>query len=160
MESIGKEHAKYYKEAVLLIEKAEEARKCAYAPYSKFQVGAALLAEDGTVFTGCNVENASYPAGLCAERTAIAKAVSEGRSRFLSMAIVGRKKEVTSSQTAETEEGVIKEDFCEPCGICRQVMREFCEKENFRIYVTDGKEIRLYRLQELLPFSFGPENLM
>ena len=130
-------------EAEELILKAKEARRHSYAPYSNFKVGAALLAKDGTVFSGCNVENAAFTPGNCAERTAVFKAVSEGMRHFKAIAIAGE------------ENG----KFCTPCGVCRQVLREFCDEETFRIYVTDGKEIRGYTLKELLPESFGPEEL-
>ena len=130
-----------------LIHAAFEALPGAYAPYSGFYVAAALLCEDGTVYTGVNVENASYPAGCCAERTAIFKAVSEGRRRFRAIAVCGGKNGRVT-------------DYCAPCGICRQVMREFCNPEHFTVLLpkteTDYKE---YRLKELLPLSFGPESL-
>ena len=129
-----------------LVQQALEARRKAYVPYSKFAVGAALLCEDGTVYRGCNIENAAYPATNCAERTAIFKAVSEGRRDFTAIAIVGG------------PAGQAVKDFCPPCGICRQVMREFCG-EDFTIVLTDGQEIRTYALAQMLPCSFGPENL-
>ena len=126
-----------------LIRKALEAREKAYAPYSRFMVGAALLCADGTVYTGCNVENASYPAGNCAERTAIFKAVSEGRTDFTAICITGG------------PEGPCR-DYCAPCGICRQVMAEFCDPESFRIILAkDAENCRTYTLAELLPLSFG-----
>ena len=135
-----------------LVKKALEARKKAYAPYSHFQVGAALLAEDGTVFTGCNVENASYPVGICAERNAFSHAVCEGHTTFAALAIVGAPEERKGS------------DICAPCGMCRQFIREFC-KEDFPVILAkiseDGEitESKVYVLFELLPESFGPENL-
>lgn len=133
-----------------LIEQAIIARKSAYAPYSGFYVGAALLCKDGTVFSGCNVENASYPAGNCAERTAIFKAVSEGYKEFAAIAIVGGK---------ETEQETVS-DYVTPCGICRQVMREFCNPENFQIIIAKSVEnYKSFSLNELLPESFGPEQL-
>ena len=95
-----------------LLEEALKARKAAYAPYSGFQVGAALLCADGSIYTGCNVENSSYGAACCAERTAFFKAVSEGKRSFRAIAVVGGKK----------DEEVL--EVCPPCGICRQVMRE------------------------------------
>lgn len=107
-----------YKE---LIRSAFQARKRAYTPYSRFQVGAALLAKNGTVYQGCNIENASYPATNCAERTAFYKAVSEGVREFQAIAIVGGS--VLYPKTAEENQCT---DLCSPCGICRQVMREFC----------------------------------
>ena len=121
---------------------ANEARAYAYAPYSGFSVGAALLAEDGRIFTGCNIENASYSATNCAERTAFFKAVSEGVTRFSKIAVVGGR----IGQEAER--------FFMPCGICRQVMREFCD-EAFVILVSDGKTVCSKTLRELLPGSFS-----
>lgn len=112
-------------------------------PYSGFAVGAALLCADGRVFTGCNIENAAYPATNCAERTAIFKAVSEGKTEFRAIAIVGGPK------------GKEPENFCAPCGVCRQVMAEFCDPETFRIILMNGAgEIREYLLKELLPLGF------
>ena len=113
----------------------------AYVPYSHFPVGAALECDDGTVFTGCNVENASYPAGICAERNAIAHAVAEGYRDFRRIVIAGR-----------------GEDFCVPCGICRQVMREFAPDLEILCLNGAGEE-RTFILPELLPHSFGPEHL-
>ncbi|TFK13883.1 Cytidine deaminase [Platysternon megacephalum] len=126
----------------LLLHVCKEAKKSAYCPYSHFPVGAALLTCDGKIFSGCNVENACYPLGICAERTAIQKAVSEGYVNFRAMAIA-----------SNTEE-----DFIVPCGACRQVMREF--SRDWDIYMTkpDGTYI-VKTLQELLPLSFGPEDL-
>lgn len=112
-----------------------KAQKNAYVPYSGFRVGAALLCEDGTVYTGCNIENASYGATICAERCAIYKAVSEGNCNFVKIA-------VTSSEG----------DFTMPCGICRQVLAEFM-KEGY-IITTNGKEIKTYKVEELIPESF------
>ena len=130
-----------------LIGKALCAASLAYAPYSHFQVGAALLCADGSVCTGCNVENASYPAGLCAERAAVAKAVSGGKREFAAIAIVGgRDGKVT--------------DFCPPCGICRQVLREFADPKRFYVILAASADrYRLFTLEELLPESFGPEKL-
>lgn len=126
-----------------LVMEALKARKQSYCPYSGFAVGAALLCEDGTVFRGCNIENAAYSATNCAERTAIFRAVSEGNMRFRAIAIVGGPKESEP------------EDFCPPCGVCRQVMTEFCDPETFRIVLMNGAgEIREYLLKELLPLGF------
>ena len=126
-----------------LIEEAFAARKMAYTPYSHFQVGAALLTEKGGIYRGCNIENAAYPATNCAERTAIFKAVSEGKTEFRAIAIVGGPK------------GKEPENFCAPCGVCRQVMAEFCDPETFRIVLMNGAgEIREYLLKELLPLGF------
>ncbi|MGN0241527.1 MAG: cytidine deaminase [Candidatus Weimeria sp.] len=130
-----------------LVNKAREAMNMSYAPYSRFNVGAALLCEDGSVFLGGNIENASYGASNCAERTAFFKAVSEGRRKFTAIAICG---------------GPDKNDtgFCPPCGICRQVMREFCGSDFKIILSADrGKQIKEYTLSQLLPESFGPDNL-
>ena len=124
-----------------LIEEAMKAREMAYAPYSEFRVGAALLDGDGTIYSGCNIENASYGACNCAERTAIFKAVSEGAGDFRAIAIVGGKdKNVTV--------------FCPPCGICRQVMSEFCDADTFKVILFDGTETRSYLLGDLLPHAF------
>lgn len=126
-----------------LIAKAIEARKIAYTPYSHFQVGACLKAKNGQIFQGCNIENASYPATNCAERTAIFKAVSEGITEFECIVIVGGK-----------EGG--KLEICPPCGICRQVMAEFCNPENFQIVLAESEEkYKTFLLKELLPLSFG-----
>ena len=130
-----------------LAEAALEARKNAYAPYSGFKVGAALLSKNGCVYQGCNVENAAYSPGNCAERTAFFKAVSEGERRFEAIAIVGGK----------NDEIV---DYCAPCGMCRQVMREFCVPQEFKIVlVKSPKDYKVYTLEELFPIGFGPENL-
>ena len=113
----------------------------AYCPYSHFAVGAALECADGTVFTGCNIENAAYCPGICAERTAVAKAVSEGHSDFIRIVIAGR-----------------SADFCVPCGVCRQVLREFAP--DIEVICLNGKgEEKVFTLSELLPHSFGPEFL-
>lgn len=125
---------------------AHRARAHAYAPYSGFEVGAALLAKSGKVYLGGNIENASYGATNCAERTAFFKAVSEGERGFDAIAIVGGRGEETA--------------YCPPCGICRQVMREFCNPEEFYILLEgEQKEIKRFLLRELLPEGFGPENL-
>jgi cytidine deaminase len=113
----------------------------AYVPYSHFPVGAALECADGTVFTGCNVENAAYPAGICAERNAIFHAVAEGHTDFVRLAVAGR-----------------STDFCVPCGICRQVMREFAPGLEILCLNGAGEE-QSFSLEELLPHSFGPEHL-
>lgn len=123
---------------------AERAMHRAYAPYSKFTVGAALLCSDGTVFTGCNIENASYGLTVCAERAAIFSAISFGYTDFVKMAIVGGM------------EGRI-ENICPPCGACRQVMTEFCSTD-FEIILWDGKSLsplQRYKLGDLMPLDFG-----
>lgn len=130
-----------------LIENAIEARKNAYTPYSHFLVGAALLTKQGKIYTGCNIENASYGASNCAERTAFFKAVSEGDRDFTAIAIVGGKNEDMITT------------YAYPCGICRQVMMEFCN-ENFLILIARSQEDFLeYRLHDLLPFGFGGDHL-
>lgn len=128
-----------------LMIKAQEARKKSYSPYSHFCVGAALLTKSGKVYSGCNIENASYTPTNCAERTAIFKAVSEGEQEFEAIAIVGGR---------ANEKG----GFCAPCGVCRQVISEFCDKD-FKIILGDENEFKVYTLAELLPFSFTSENL-
>lgn len=131
-----------------LIQAAIEARKQAYAPYSGYLVGAALLAPDGAIYQGCNIENASYGATNCAERTAFFKAVSQGERAFCAIAIVGGSQELGQGETFP--------DMAYPCGICRQVMREFCGPD-FRILVGRSTEdFQEYTLEELLPKSFGP----
>ncbi len=129
-----------------LIELAKEAMKRAYAPYSAFQVGAALLCGDGTVYQGCNIENAAYGPSNCAERTAIFKAVYDGKRDFTAMAICGGK------------DGIIT-GACPPCGVCRQVLREFCQ-DDFIIYIVGAEgSYESCTLGELLPHSFSPNNL-
>ncbi len=130
-----------------LISLAVEAMGKAYAPYSGFQVGAALMTENGTVYQGCNIENAAYTPTNCAERTAFFKAVSEGERKFAAICIVGGMKGVARDLTA-------------PCGVCRQVMREFCDPHTFRVILAVNEDQwKEYRLEELLPESFGPDNL-
>lgn len=130
-----------------LIEAALQARKFAYAPYSHFTVGAALLAGNGKIYCGCNIENSSYGAANCAERTAIFKAVSEGQQSFEAIAVVGGM------------EGQEPADYANPCGICRQVMQEFCDGD-FRIYVGRSREdYREYAMRDILPFEFGGDSI-
>ena len=127
-----------------MIKLALEARENAYAPYSHFMVGAALLTKEGQVYTGCNIENASYGATNCAERTAIFKAVSEGAKEFVKIAIVGGKvgEEIT--------------EFAYPCGVCRQVMAEFCDVKKMTVLIAKSEnEFVEKTLDELLPMSFG-----
>ena len=125
-----------------LIHVAKKAMENAYAPYSGYKVGAALLCADGTVFTGCNIENASFSPTICAERTAFAKAVSEGQREFVAIAVCGGK------------DGVITGLF-PPCGVCRQVMREFC-REDFAVFLADREGAYQTRtLAQLLPDSFS-----
>lgn len=130
-----------------LIDAAIGQLKFSYAPYSNFKVGAALLTKGGKVYTGCNIENAAYTPTNCAERTAFFKAVSEGERDFRAICIVGGK------------DGVLT-DYAAPCGVCRQVMMEFCEPETFRIILATGREhYDIFSLKELLPRGFGPSNL-
>lgn len=134
----------------LLIKEAYEAQKYAYVPYSHFRVGAALLCKNGEIYRGCNVENASYGAANCAERTAVFKAVSDGKREFRQIAIVG------NLEGQDPEEW----GYCAPCGICRQVLREFCHPGEFQVVLARSlEEYRVYTLEELLPESFGPDNL-
>ncbi|MCI9139496.1 cytidine deaminase [bacterium 1XD42-8] len=130
-----------------LVLKAIKAMEQAYTPYSHFQVGAALLTEEGRIYTGCNIENAAYTPTNCAERTAFFKAVSEGERNFKAIAIVGGKDGVLTTYTP-------------PCGVCRQVMMEFCNPKTFRIFLAKStEEIREMTLEELLPQGFGPMDL-
>lgn len=137
--------------AAELLEAAAKAGENAYAPYSRFRVGAALLSETGKIYTGCNVESASFSPTCCAERTALCKAVSEGERRFAAVAVIGR------------TEGKSQFGFCPPCGVCRQLLREFCD-ETFRVILAAGNEkngkfrfakVKEWTLGELLPQSFG-----
>ena len=139
-----------------LMRTAIQAREFSYSPYSNFRVGAALLCKDGRVYTGCNMENAAYTPGICAERTAIYKAVSEGKREFLAIAIAGGPAEVNAEEAGKG--GCLP--LTAPCGVCRQVMAEFCDPESFRIILGTGEEeLQSYLLKELLPLSFGPDNL-
>lgn len=130
-----------------LIKAAFLAREKSYAPYSGFHVGAALLTKAGNVYAGCNIENAAFTPTNCAERTAIFKAVSEGEKEFVKIAIVG---------------GAMgkRMEYCPPCGVCRQVMREFVSPKEFVIVLAKSvKEYKEYTLKELFPESFGADNL-
>lgn len=128
-----------------MIRAATEMLKRSYAPYSKFKVGAALLTKTKKIITGCNIENAAYSPSLCAERTAFAKAISEGEKEFIAMAVVGGK------------DGKM-EDYCPPCGVCRQVMMEFSNPEKFYIILARSEQdYWIYSLAELLPMGFGPK---
>ena len=130
-----------------LIRDAFEAQKFAYVPYSRFHVGAALLAENGRIFTGCNIENAGYTPSNCAERTAFFKAVSEGVREFDAICVLGGAHKKLKGYTA-------------PCGVCRQVMMEFCDPDTFQIILASGRDqYQIYTLKELLPLGFGPDNL-
>ena len=131
-----------------LIQEAKKARQRSYAPYSHFCVGAALLTADGQVYHGCNIENAAYSPTNCAERTAFFRAVYDGHRAFERIAIVGG------------PEGMDPEGTCAPCGVCRQVMMEFCDPDSFQVVLADGKGGAVsLGLKELLPWGFGPENL-
>ena len=143
-----------------LIKLALEAREMAYTPYSHHKVGAALLCKDGTVFKGCNVENAGYTPTNCAERTAVFKAVSEGYTEFEAIAVVGGMDNLKSLPV------------CAPCGVCRQVLNEFCEPDTFKVVLasvdnvedlskisSEDVQIVSKTLKELLPLGFGPKNL-
>ena len=130
-----------------LIDAAIAQLQFSYTPYSHFKVGAALLAANGTIYGGCNIENAAYTPTNCAERTAFFKAVSEGARTFDAICVVGGK------------EGVLTE-YAAPCGVCRQVMMEFCDPDSFQIILATGREqYDIYTLRELLPLGFGPANL-
>ena len=129
-----------------LITFAQEARAHAYSPYSKVTVGAALLCKDGKVYLGANIENAAYSPGICAERVAFSEAVFHGERDFVAIAVVG---------------GAAGEEVCQmfsPCGVCRQVMAEFCSSD-FTVAMTDGDIIKTVTLGELFPLGFGKDNL-
>lgn len=131
-----------------LVLRALEARKRAYTPYSHWTVGAALLTKEGKVYEGCNIENAAYTPTNCAERTAFFKAVSEGERAFVAIAVVG------GPEAGEAE------NICAPCGVCRQVMMEFCDPGTFRVILgtKDGVQVS-QTLKEMLPYGFGPDVL-
>lgn len=129
-----------------LLNIAVQAREGAYAPYSGFFVGAALLCSDGEIFTGANVENSSYGGTICAERVAITSAVTHGHRNFEAIAIVGAPEGQAPTQT------------CVPCGFCRQVMSEFCSPD-FKIILADGDNIKVYTIGEMLPAAFTPDML-
>lgn len=127
-----------------LCKAAVEVMENAYAPYSEFLVGAALLCADGSIYTGCNIENSSYSATVCAERTAIFKAVSEGKKDFVKIAIAGGKKgQITGA--------------CPPCGVCRQVLSEFC-RPDFQVLIVSADSYEKHTLSELLPNAFSKNN--
>lgn len=130
-----------------LFKTAKEMLNFSYTPYSHFKVGAALLTNDGKIYTGCNIENAAYGPTNCAERTAFFKAVSEGVLKFEAIMVVGG------------PNGQIK-DYCPPCGVCRQVMMEFCNPDEFKIFLAKSEDdIVEYKLKELLPLGFGNSDL-
>ena len=130
-----------------LIREALEGMKNAYTPYSNFWVGAALLTASQKVYTGCNIENAAFGSTNCAERTAVFKAISDGEKQFAAIAVVGGKNGMVT-------------DYCPPCGICRQVIREFVDPKKFLVILAKSEEeYLLFFLEELLPMGFGPEHL-
>ena len=130
------------KDVKQLCELAIKAKENSYSPYSHFRVGAALLSGEGKIFTGCNIENAGFTATNCAERTAFFKAISEGTTDFRAIAISGD-----------------ADDYLYPCGVCRQVMAEFCDDDFKIILAKNENEIKVYTLPEILPMRFGPTNL-
>lgn len=127
-----------------LLQDAIQAREFSYSPYSNFRVGAALLGKSGKVYTGCNVENAAYTPTNCAERTAVFKAVSEGEREFSAIAVVGGKDTLS--------------DMCAPCGVCRQVLAEFCTGD-LKIIMGNMQNIKVCTLSQLLPHSFGKSDI-
>lgn len=134
----------------LLIEKAFEAQKFCYTPYSKFNVGAALLCDNGDIYTGCNIENAAFTPTNCAERTAFFKAISEGQKNFTAIAVVGNKEGLNPGEG----------NFCAPCAVCRQVMAEFCDLKTFKVIIAKSTEEYLeYSLEEILPLAFTGKDL-
>ena len=133
-----------------LVIEAMEARKKAYVPYSGYMVGAALLTSDGKVYRGCNIEHAAYSPTNCAERTAFFKAVSEGERNFTAIAVIGAHKDAKPEEYGSFY----------PCGVCRQVMAEFCDPDTFRIITARGEDdFNAHTLRELLPSGFGPDDL-
>lgn len=130
-----------------LVKTAVRQMDVSYAPYSGFRVGAALLTKGGKIYTGCNIENAAYTPSNCAERTAFFKAVSEGEREFQAICIAGGRDGILSGYTA-------------PCGVCRQVMMEFCQPDTFQVILAaGGEQYQIYTLKQLLPVGFGPLNL-
>lgn len=128
-----------------LINLACDARKFSYSPYSDYKVGAALLTKSGKVFTGCNIENSAFSPTICAERTAFSKAISEGECEFLKIAVVGGKETIN--------------DYASPCGVCRQVMSEFCDSDFEIIVAKSESDYIVYSLSDLLPNNFSNKNL-
>ena len=130
-----------------MINLAIEQIKYSYAPYSDFKVGAVLMSKTGQLYTGCNIENAAYTPTYCAERTAFFKAISQGEREFMGICIVGGK-------------GGKIEEMTAPCGVCRQVMMEFCNPESFEIILAvNENNYKIFKLKEILPLGFGPENI-
>ena len=133
-----------------LVAEAIEARKKSYSPYAGYMVGAALLTEDGKVYRGCNIENAAYSPTNCAERTAFFKAVSEGEKKFSAIAVIGGHKDARPEEFG----------YFYPCGVCRQVMMEFCKPDDFRIITARSEnDFKVHKLKDLLPDGFGPSDL-
>ena len=130
-----------------LIQTAIKALPGSYVPYSHFHVAAALLCKDQTVYTGINIENAAYSPTICAERSAFVRAFNDGKREFEAIVICGG------------NDGIVS-DYCPPCGVCRQVMREFCDPKTFRIILAKSpEEYKEFTLEQFLPMGFGPENL-
>ena len=134
-----------------LVNHAIAARTRAYAPYSRYRVGAALLGENGVVYMGCNIENAAYPATVCAERTALFKAVSEGCCRFTALAVVG------GPERADAPDRL--GDYACPCGVCRQALSEFCPPTMPVYLLNDADELKIYTMGDLLPHSFSAASI-
>lgn len=133
-----------------LVAEAFEARKMAYTPYSGYMVGAALLTSDGKVYRGCNIENAAYSPTNCAERTAFFKAISEGERKFEAIAVIGAHKDAKPDEFG----------YFYPCGVCRQVMMEFCNPDKFRVITAKSEsDFKVQKLKDLLPDGFGPSDL-
>ena len=131
-----------------LIRDAFEAQKFAYVPYSRFHVGAALLGKNGMVYKGCNIENAALSPGLCAERVAMAKAISAGERHFTAIAICG----------GPLDAPAVPEELFYPCGVCRQMLAEFCSGEMIVICASDEQHYQQLTLAELLPYPYPPDN--
>ncbi len=132
----------------LLVSEAKKARDLAYAPYSKFYVGAALLTKSGKIYTGCNIESVAHTPTCCAERVAFFKAVSQGEHKFRAIAVIGGKEDAELNK------------ICFPCGVCRQVMQEFCDKNEFEIILAGRKEkVKIFKLKELFPLGFSADDL-
>lgn len=129
-----------------LITEAMKAREKAYAPYSKFKVGCAILAESGELYSGCNIENSSYSLSICAERVAVAKAITNGDLKFKRMVVVG------GNESERTEFS----DYCQPCGACLQVLAEFVDKDNFEIVLAKNfNDIKKFVFKDLMPITFS-----
>lgn len=136
---------------ITLIESALQAREASYSPYSNYRVGAAILTSKGGIYSGCNIENASYGGTICAERCTAFKAVSEGHTKFLAIAIVG-------GPACESKHELT--GYADPCGMCRQVLREFCQPSELQVIVAKSTtDYRICTLEDLLPYSFGPDHL-